>query len=309
MQTDAGRHNVRATIGGTLMPLQFTLCDVFADRPFTGNQLAVFLDATGASDETMAGIAQEFGWSEVAYVVPGGDAPPRVRIWTPHGELTFAGHPTIGTAVVLAVSGVFSASDVALELGIGRIDIHLEALSATGGTATMVQRAPRFGAILEDRGRIADALSLVLDELAPDLESQIVSTGSAHLMVPVSSAGALARATPVRGLLRDVLSEAGARRAYLFSVDTPGTNAAARARLLDEGFEDAATGSAAGALGAYLVRYGLHRGGVLDVEQGIELGRPSRISVNVPVRAQDIGPVSVTGNVRIWGHGSVEVDM
>ena len=291
------------------MPLQFTLCDVFADRPFTGNQLAVFLDAAGVPDEIMAAISREFGWSEVAYVVHRGDGIPRLRIWSPHGELLFAGHPTIGTAVALSIAGLVRDADVALELGIGRVDVRVTALSASSGTATMVQRAPLFGAILEDRGRVADALSLGLDDLAPGLESQIVSTGSAHLMVPVSSAVALARATPVPGLLRGLLHEVGARRAYVFSVDTPGTNVAARARLLDEGFEDAATGSAAGALGAFLVRYGLHRGGVLDIEQGIELGRPSRITVDVPVRGHDIGPVNVAGNVRVWGHGSVEVDM
>jgi PhzF family phenazine biosynthesis protein len=102
------------------------------------------------------------------------------------------------------------------------------------------------------------------------------------------------------------MSEVGARWAYLFSTDTPQSTSAARARLIRAGAEDPATGSAAGPLGAYLVYYGVHRPGALDIEQGIEMGRPSRISVNVPQEAGEIGPVQVAGSVRIWGRGTLQ---
>jgi trans-2,3-dihydro-3-hydroxyanthranilate isomerase len=289
------------------MPAQFTLCDVFADLPFSGNQLAVFHDGTGLSDDTMAGLAREFAWSEVTFVLPRARNIPRVRIWTPHGELAFAGHPTLGTAVALAAERLVEDAADGLELGIGRVDVTVSDVTGSGGRATMVQRTPVFGAILEDRGRVAAALSLQVEDLAPELESQIVSTGADHLMVPIRSLEALAQARAVPDLLPDLLRGAGARRAYLFTVDTPNSNAAARARLLDVDFEDAATGSAAGPLGAYLVQYGLHRAGTLDIEQGIEMGRPSRITVDVPLVEHVIGPVSVSGTVRIWGRGSVEV--
>jgi trans-2,3-dihydro-3-hydroxyanthranilate isomerase len=290
------------------MPLQFTLCDVFADRPFSGNQLAVFHDATGVSDDAMAGLAREFAWSEVTFVLLRTGDIPSVRIWTPYGELPFAGHPAVGTAVVLAAEGVLPVEAGGLQLGIGRVDIQVSEVTSAGGRATMMQLAPVFGAILKDRGRVAAALSLQEEDLAPELESQIVSTGADHLMVPIRTAEALTRARPLPQLLPAVLQEVGARRAYLFTVDTPQSNAAARARLLAVGMEDAATGSAAGPLGAYLVQYGLHRAGTLDIEQGIEMGRPSRISVDVPLQGHIIGPISVTGAVRIWGRGAVEVE-
>jgi PhzF family phenazine biosynthesis protein len=231
-----------------------------------------------------------------------------VRIWTPYGELPFGGHPTIGTAVVLAAEGLLPVEAGGLELSIGRFDVQVSGITGAGGHATMMQRAPVFGAILKDRGRVAAALSLQDEDLAPELESQIVSTGADHLMVPIRTTEALTRARPVPRLLPAVLQEVGARRAYLFTVDTPQSNAAARARLLAVGFEDAGTGGAAGPLGAYLVQYGLHRAGTLDIEQGIEMGRPSRISVDVPLHGHVIGPVSVTGAVRIWGRGAVEVE-
>lgn len=289
------------------MPLQFTLCDVFADRPFAGNQLAVFHHAAGVPDDTMAGLAREFGWSEVTFVLPRAGDIPRVRIWTPGGELPFAGHPVVGTAVVLVAEAVVPPENDGLEVGIGRVEVRTERVSSAGGWATMVQRAPRFGRVIAERVRIAAALGLGVDDLVPELQTQTVSTGSDHLMVPVRSVEALARARVVPEALAALLGVAGARRAYLFTVDTPQSNAAARARLLGVDMEDAATGSAAGALGAYLVQYGLHRAGLLDIEQGIELGRPSRIAVDVPLQAGVIGPVSVAGEVRIWGRGSAEV--
>lgn len=291
------------------MPVQFTLCDVFAEQPFSGNQLAVIHDATGLSDDVMAGYAREFGWSEVTFVLPRVNDVPQVRIWTPQGELPFAGHPVVGTAVVLAAEALPASSVGALALSAGRFEVHVSEITKSGGRATMVQQVPVFGAILEDHGQVASALSLYEDDLAPELESQIVSTGSKHLMVPVRTTEALARARAVADVFPTLLRDAGARRAYVFTVDTPGSNAAARARLLDVGFEDAATGSAAGALGAYLVRYGLHRDGMFDIEQGIELGRPSRISVDVPMHGHEIGAVRITGTVRIWGRGSAEVGL
>lgn len=289
------------------MPLQFTLCDVFADQPFSGNQLAVFHNGTGVPDHAMAGLAREFGWSEITFVLPRVGHIPEVRIWTPTGELPFAGHPVIGTAVVLAAEELLQDDIEALELGLGRVEVSVNGVNRTGGMGSLMHRTPMFGAILKNRAHLAAALSLVEEDLAPGLESQIVSIGTNHLMVPVRTAVALASASAVDDLLLPVLREAGARKAYLFTVDTPDTNAAARARLLGGATEDAATGSAAGSLGAYLVQYGLHRSGTLDIEQGLAIGRPSRISVDVPLEGHVVGPISVSGTVSIWGHGSVEV--
>lgn len=286
------------------MPLRFVLCDVFASRPFAGNPLAVFIDAENVGDSVMRALAIEFGWSEITFVSGRGRAP-RIRIWTPYGELPFAGHPTIGTAVVLAAEGIIEPGWVTMELGIGAIAVEVTR-SPAGGEATMVQGVPEFGPIFEDRDALAAVLGLHESDLADDLPAQRVSTGLKHFLVPLRSLGALqrARAEPNLKDITDPLT--GLPWAYLFSVETPGSTAAARARLLAPGMEDAATGSAAGPLGGYLVRYGLHRWGDLEIEQGIEMGRPSSIRVSVPVRSGEIGPIRVSGEVRIWGEGTVD---
>lgn len=289
------------------MPMQFTLCDVFADQPFSGNQLAVFHNGTGVPDHAMAGLAREFAWSEITFVLPQVGKIPRIRIWTPSGELPFAGHPVIGTAVVIAAERLLQNEVEALELEVGPVKVAVDGVDRAGGRGMVMQRVPFFGAILENRARLAAALSLLEEDLAPELESQIVSIGTNHLMVPVRTTEGLSKARAVAEALPTVLREVGARKAYLFTVDTPDTNAAARARLLGGDSEDAATGSAAGSLGAYLVRHGLHRSGTLDIEQGLEIGRPSRITVDVPLEGHVVGPVNVSGTVSIWGHGSVEV--
>lgn len=287
------------------MTTQFLLCDVFTDRPLSGNQLAVFLDADGISDGTMAALGREFGWSEITFVQWGGDVP-RIRIWTPQGELPFAGHPTVGTAVALVASGRVPAGAVTLELGIGSVHLEVEVDNAHGGSATMTQRAPTFGMVCEDREGLVSALGLGLADLANGLPAQVVSTGLEHFMVPIASLGALQRARATGVALPVQLEGHVISWAYCFTTDTPGSNAAARARLLAPGLEDPATGSAVGPLGAYLVHYGLHRAGVIEVEQGIEMGRPSRLRVDVPVVSGEIGPIRVTGDVRIWGSGALE---
>jgi trans-2,3-dihydro-3-hydroxyanthranilate isomerase len=287
------------------MSSPYALCDVFAERPFTGNPLAVFLDADALSDRTMLSIAREFGWSEVTFVARRGDAGPfAVRIWTPQGELPFAGHPTVGTAVVLACTGRIDAGWSMLELGIGPVAVEVELTGERSGRATMTQPTPSFGAVFTDRARLARSLNLREEDLVPELPAQVVSTGLDHFLVPIRSLQALGEAEPSPDLPA-VIAQTGCHWAYLFSVDTPDSAAAARARLVRPGFEDPATGSAAGPLGAYLVRYGLRRAGSMDIEQGVEMGRPSRIEVGVPLEGGELGPVRVSGEVHIWATGTL----
>lgn len=286
------------------MIVPYVLCDVFTTQPFSGNPLAVFLDAAMVPDALMSSLAVEFGWSEVTFVTAGN--PPRVRIWTPFGELPFAGHPTIGTTVVLASRDLLPIGASVLHLGIGEVEVEVRSSGSDGGSASMTQRPPQFGQVLSDRIALAAALGLTPDDLAPDLPAQMVSTGLSHFMVPLRSLDALQRATPLSSLT-PLLTGIGARWAYCFTTETPNDTAAARSRLLSMDMEDAATGSAAGPLGAYLVYYGLHERGELEIEQGIEMGRPSRLAVDVPVLSGEIGPVRVSGEVRIWGRGEVTV--
>ncbi len=284
------------------MQPEFVLCDVFADAPFAGNPLAVFPDGSGLSDAEMFALAREFGWSEITFVSLQGAGSPRVRIWTPRGELPFAGHPTVGTAVVLTAGGYIEVGRHVFELGIGPVEVEVAEVGPSGGRATMTQRAPEFKDTFDDPARLAAALGLLDEDLAPGLPAQIVSTGLDHFMVPLTSLGALGRARGHLDTLPDVLAVIGVKWAYVFTVETQ-QSTAARARLLGVDGEDAATGSAAGPLGAYLVQYGLRRAGEMEIEQGIEMGRPSRIRVDVPSEGHIIGPVRVSGSVHIWATG------
>jgi PhzF family phenazine biosynthesis protein len=208
--------------------------------------------------------------------------------------------------VALAASGRIESGHSILELGIGPVEVEVELQAESSGSATMTQRAPQFGATLEHRAVVAGALGLEEQNLVAELPIQLVSTGLDHLIIPLRSADALGRVQPDPATFPAAVGGVGVRWAYPFCTDTPGTRAAARARLLAPGMEDPATGSAAGPLGAYLVHYGLHRAGVMEIEQGIEMGRPSRITVDVPVESGEIGPVRVSGSVRIWGRGSLD---
>ncbi|PZS09661.1 MAG: phenazine biosynthesis protein [Chloroflexi bacterium] len=285
------------------LPIPFVLCDVFGEQPFAGNQLAVFPDGSTLLDGQMAAVAREFGWSEITFVLPG--KVPRLRIWTPSGELPFAGHPTVGTAVVLALEEQLPTGPTVLELGIGAVEVDVTLTGPAAGEATMTQRAPEFEVVFEDRRLLAQVLGLLEEDLAPALPAQLISTGLPHFLVPIRSNAALARAQPRPDLFPALAMEIGVHWMYLFTVDTPESNRAARARLLGVGPEDPATGSAAGPLGAYLVRYGLHRAGEMEIEQGMEMGRPSLIRVDVPLIAGEIGAVKVSGQVHVWGRGEL----
>lgn len=252
----------------------------------------------------MEALAREFGWSEITFVSTSRQTP-RVRIWTPYGELPFAGHPTVGTAVVLAAEGIIEPGWATLQLGVGTIAVEVS-LHANGGEAMMVQAVPEFGQVVEDRTRLAVALGLQVHDLVDDLPVQMVTTGLKHLLVPLRSLDALQRVQPSPALGDITMPLTGLPWAYVFTAETPDSTATVRARLVAPGMEDAATGSAAGPLGGYLVRYGLHHAGDVEIEQGIEMGRPSRIRVSVPVEGGELGPVRVSGAVRIWGRGDVD---
>ena len=128
----------------------------------------------------------------------GSDQPPRVRIWTPDRELPFAGHPTVGTAVVLASSGLIPTGWSVLELGIGPIAVEVTEAGPEGGRATMTQRSPTFGAVVEDRSGLARSVGLHESDLSPNLPAQAVSTGLTHFLVPVRSLDALAASRKVQ---------------------------------------------------------------------------------------------------------------
>jgi trans-2,3-dihydro-3-hydroxyanthranilate isomerase len=281
----------------------FFLVDVFTSRPFAGNQLCVVPEPPTELDAaTMQTLAQEIGFSETTYVTQISEGGYHVRIFTPVEELPFAGHPTLGTAFVLVTLGLVPA-EVVQTSEAGEVPVVVDAET---GRATMWQLPPVFGEPFADRAAVAAAAGLRTDDLAehPILP---VSTGVAHLMVPVSSEEALLRASRDDRGCADVTSRADAESLYLFAVRGVGS---VIARMFDRSIrigEDPATGSAAGPLGAYLA--GLDLAGMpghLTIAQGELVGRPSTLEVDVePGKSGWV--VRVAGDVRIVGEGSFRV--
>jgi trans-2,3-dihydro-3-hydroxyanthranilate isomerase len=275
----------------------FYQADVFTRTPLTGNALAMFPDATGLSDETMQGIAREMNLSETTFVFPSDKATRRIRFFTPTAEIPLAGHPTIGTWWLLAELGRVELPDhgterFTQETGAGVLPVDVLSEGGKPSEVVMVQALPEFFEQAPDPARLGVALGggkdTVLDEPLP----QVVSTALPQLMVPIRSLEELERLPSggAGGTLVDLLRELGTDCAMCYTLETKDPAATVHCRMFAPGLgvpEDPATGSAAGALGSYLVWHNIvrpHDGvGTMVVEQGLEIGRPSRIHVEVAV--------------------------
>jgi trans-2,3-dihydro-3-hydroxyanthranilate isomerase len=284
------------------MDVSFRLVDVFCERPFSGNQLCVVPELGELDDPAMQTLAKEIGFSETTFVTGYGGDRYAMRIFTPGAELPFAGHPTIGTAFVLVAEGrVTSPATQVVKAGEFPVTVDLD-----HSYATMRQLPPRFGPELEDRGSIAAGGGLEPADLRSDLPLQVVSTGFPHLLVPVRDEETLRRAHRNDEALLNIRQRYGLDAIYLFALTEEG----ATARLFDVGFgtwEDPATGSAAGPLGAYLAAQGA--GGMpgrLGIRQGHPVGRPSLLDVDVRP-AGDSWVVEVGGGVAVVGEGTFRI--
>ena len=286
---------------------RFVQVDVFTNRVFGGNPLAVFLDARGLTDSDMQSIANEMNLSETTFVFPPDDPThaAKVRIFTPAAELPFAGHPTVGTAWVLGDQRMITAgvTSMVLELGVGPISVRAEQ-TENGEFVWMDQGKATFGNVFEDREAIAHALGLDIGDLLPEAPVQQASTGSPFLYVPLKDAGTVDRVSPRLDAYRDCVARAGqgVRSAFMFAPDPRNNRAYARMIGVGRGMlrEDPATGSANGPMGAYLVKYGLAQGNdVIEIlsEQGTAMGRQSFIHLRVEGHNGDPGRVEVGGQV------------
>ncbi len=278
--------------------LRFVWVDVFTTNPLEGNQLAVFPEAHGLSDGEMQAIARETHLSETTFVFPADaererELGVRTRIFAVAQEMPFAGHPTLGTAFVLA--GSRGLEEVALSLPVGRVPVRF---SARDGRrfGEMVQKDPTIGTT-HDRARVAHALGVSPDELEPKLPIQTISTGVPFAIVPFRSLRTLARLGPNPGPSEEYLRGTDAKFFYLVSRETVDPSAALHARMFFAGGEDPATGSAAGPAVAWSVLHGLADPGAPTViEQGLEVRRPSRLYGRADLAH------GVPVNVRIGGH-------
>lgn len=283
--------------------------DVFTSVPLEGNQLAVFTDARGLSDEQMQSLAREMNFSESTFVLPRKPAVEReqgvrVRIFTPQEELPFAGHPTLGTAMVLRTNEIrgsdapqqSSREEIVLDLNIGKIPVRFSMRDRLP-FGTMTQRDPEFGAT-HHREAVASAAGLQLDDIADDVPIQNVSTGNTFAMVPVKSLRVLRNLQPVWSNMSGYLEQAGAKFFYFVSRETENPQAKLQARMFFYNGEDPATGSAAGPCAAWAVKYGVIPADETSLlEQGVEMKRRSRIFLSAGRTGDKIVNVRVGGQV------------
>jgi trans-2,3-dihydro-3-hydroxyanthranilate isomerase len=311
---------------------RFIQVDVFTDKPFGGNPLAVFPDAEGLSTAEMQSLAREMNLSETTFVLPpqSPDADFKVRIFTPAAELPFAGHPVVGTHWVLAQLGRVRLrtpiTRVHFELGVGVLpaDLHVDASGARVERVVMTQDRPIFHAILDDVRQLAEGLGLDPEAITTTgLPVQVVSTGVPQMMVPARSLAEVQALGANRlnvAALNLVCRAMNTQCVMVFTLETERAESAVHVRMFAPLLgvpEDPATGSANGALGAYLVHHAsinsaLRRAVPVSEpttryvsEQGAEMGRPSTVFVEVESIGQKITAVRVGGQVVAVAEGVV----
>jgi trans-2,3-dihydro-3-hydroxyanthranilate isomerase len=283
------------------MGLHFDIVDVFTDRAYAGNPLAVVHRARTLTPAQMQAIAAEFNLSETAFTMPPttSRATYKVRIFTPNRELPFAGHPSIGAAWALAFADMIRRGDVVQECGAGLLPVHVDAVGArvTGGS-------PQVGSDL-DGAALAATVGLTADDLVPELPAGVAAAGVPFAFLPVR-ADAVARAVPDG----PAIAAATAEQTGLAVVAADPEKGAAHVRVFCPQvgvLEDPATGSAGVALGVFLGDRGALAEGstTLLVAQGAELGRPSRLEVQVCVAGGVTAETGVRGEVRMVAKGEL----
>jgi len=277
---------------------EYRIVDVFTDRALGGNPLAVFREPGKLDAGMMQAIAKELHLSETTFVLPPSSAAAdhRVRIFTPDAELPFAGHPTLGTAFVLAEG---KDGNMRLEEGVGVIRVTL-----SEGFVQMEQPLPAFSGTTINRKQAADALGLAVEEVRSDVPIQVGSSGVPFLFVPLANLKAVRRARRPGGIEGNV---------YVFAMSGERSGSHAHGRMFAEGLgvsEDPATGGAQGPLGAYIVAHELVRVEPttrIRVEQGFEIGRPSILDIEVDRTAAAVTAVRVGGRCVPVGGGWLEL--
>ena len=283
------------------MGLHFDIVDVFTDRAYAGNPLAVVHRARTLTARQMQAIAAEFGLSETAFTLPPttSAATYRLRIFTPARELPFAGHPSIGASWALAFADMIRRGDVVQECGAGLLPVHVH-----GSGARVVSGRPEVGPDLPG-ALLAATVGLGVDDLDPDLPAGVAAARVPFAFLPVRP-DAVARAVP--DLSAVAAATADQTGLAVVAVDRDTSTAHVRVFCPQVGVaEDPATGSAAVALGVFLGGRGVLSDGrsVLTIAQGAEMGRPSALEVRVRIAGGVAAEVAVQGGVRMVAKGEL----
>jgi trans-2,3-dihydro-3-hydroxyanthranilate isomerase len=273
---------------------RYVVCDVFTDTPLTGNQLAVFTDARGLEDETMQSLARETNFSESTFVLPaeaGGDV--KVRIFTPATEVPFAGHPCLGTAVVLATP--LQLPEIRLETGRGIVPVRLEREDDRIRFGRMEQPLPSVRPF-----EAVDELLAGLGVAASELPVELYDNGIEHVYVAL---GSEAEVAAVRPDLERLAELPGVMGINCFA----GTGLRWKTRMFAPGggvAEDPATGSAAGPLAFHLARHGrIEFGAEIEISQGVEIRRPSTLFARVEGTPEAVERIEVGGSAVVVARG------
>jgi trans-2,3-dihydro-3-hydroxyanthranilate isomerase len=278
---------------------RYVVADVFTDTPLAGNQLAVFTDARDLPEDRLQPLAREINFSETVYVYPAeGDGHAKMRIFTPAAEIPFAGHPTLGTAFVLA--GPLQLPEIRLETGAGVVPVRLEREGARITFGWMTQPLPTVEAY-EAEADLLDALGVE----ASRLPVEVYDNGLKHVFVALGSEREVGAVEPdLRALanLPDVVGVncfAGSETRWKTRMFAPAGGVA----------EDPATGSAAGPLACHLVRHGLVEAGTeIEISQGAEVARPSTLYARADGTPARIERVEVGGSAVIVARGEFRLD-
>jgi trans-2,3-dihydro-3-hydroxyanthranilate isomerase len=272
---------------------RYVIADVFTDTPLAGNQLAVFTDARAIPEVDLQRLARETNYSETTFVYPPeGYGHIRMRIFTPRTEVPFAGHPTLGTAFVLA--GPLQLIEIRIETGRGVVPVQLEREGARISFGTMEQPVPEIAPF-----DAAEELLAALGVRESQLPLELYDNGIKHVYVALGSREEVAALQPDM----DRLAAVGPYGINCFAGD--GTRW--KTRMFHPAFgvtEDPATGSAAGPLALHLVRHGrLQYGEEIEIEQGIEIGRPSKLYARIHGEGDDVRRVDVGGSAVVVARG------
>ena len=291
---------------------RYVLADVFTDQPFGGNPLAVFPDADGIPEALMPRIAGELNLSETVFVLSPTDPRhvARLRIFTPGSELPFAGHPTVGTACVLASEGrVTAGQEFILEMAAGFVPVRVEGEGPVRRADFDVPRLPERPAVAPAREILADLLSLDVGDLdVPGWRPEIWSCGVPFLVVPVRDRSALRRARLDLTIWEESIAGSGGPHVYVVTPDAELPTSTLRARMFAPAMgivEDPATGAAASALAGALAARDPATAGrrTWRIEQGFEMGRPSVIEVKTVKSSGKLTGVRIGGACLMMGEG------
>lgn len=303
-----------------MQTLRYSLIDVFTEKPFGGNQLAVFHGEEKLSDDTMQQIARELNLSETVFICPPQNPENQkcLRIFTPKVELPLAGHPTIGAAFALADQELIptseGANDWLFEEQIGDIAVTVFKDRGKVSKVEMTQPLPEFGSVYERSGLVADLLSLTSKDLDTRYPFQTVSSGLPFLFIPIRSLKAIQNINFRTDIWeRHFSHNLDTQHIFAFTTQTEEKRSTVHSRMFAPAMgiaEDPATGAASGPLGAYLVEHGLipqAASGIYKIrsEQGFEMKRPSYIDITVRKSGSQYNLVKIGGTSVPMGQGEI----